>query len=309
MVMRLEQLIYFIEIAKYNSMSIAAEHLHIAQPSLSLAIKQLEQELDTKLFFRSRKGSYLTEQGQVIYAKVEKILDAISDLYPPEIRNNIGGTLTLLVSPSFNSSITDIIKTLITKFPKVKINYHLTNAKQINQEIQNYHQYDFILTTIQSTYLNELRSLLKEHTVYIISQENICLMCSRNSLYSSQKNISFSTLKKLPFVYYSDKNNEDDFLFACIENQGIKLHRVFQCADASSIPNFILNGNFFALTTPFILKFQNDNLSRDITLIPLKEKISISFILISKTSKENIPLSKIFMNNLKEYYPCIKKLS
>ena len=56
--MRLEQLYYFSEIAKCNSMSIAAEHLHIAQPSLSLAIKQLEQELEVQLFTRYRKGTY-----------------------------------------------------------------------------------------------------------------------------------------------------------------------------------------------------------------------------------------------------------
>ena len=97
--MRLEQLYYFSEIAKCNSMSIAAEHLHIAQPSLSLAIKQLEQELEVQLFTRSRKGTYLTNEGQVIYDKVVHILEEISDLYQYKIRDNIHGELTLLISP------------------------------------------------------------------------------------------------------------------------------------------------------------------------------------------------------------------
>ena len=91
--MKLEQLKYVVEIAKYNSMSIAAEKLHIAQPSLSLAIRQLEEELDTKIFTRSKSSSFLTEQGVEIYNKANQILEIIESLYPSSKEPILSGTI------------------------------------------------------------------------------------------------------------------------------------------------------------------------------------------------------------------------
>lgn len=57
--------------------SIAAQNLHIAQPSLSLAIKQLEQELNIVIFIRSRKGTFFCKKGKIIYQKTQKISEYI----------------------------------------------------------------------------------------------------------------------------------------------------------------------------------------------------------------------------------------
>ena len=63
--MRIEQLIYLIEISKCGSISSAAEQLHISQPGISQAINSLEEEMDTKLFHRSKKiGTQPTEDGK-----------------------------------------------------------------------------------------------------------------------------------------------------------------------------------------------------------------------------------------------------
>ncbi len=50
--MRTEQLLYFIETAKWRSMNLASEKLHITQQTLSVAIRTLEKELDVQLLER-----------------------------------------------------------------------------------------------------------------------------------------------------------------------------------------------------------------------------------------------------------------
>jgi len=107
--MRLEQLKYITEIAKYNSMSTAAENLRIAQPSLSFAIRQLEEELDIKIFSRSKSGSFLTEQGLVIYQKANQVLDIIDSMYPSSSNKQIlSGTINILSVAVFSSTIAKI---------------------------------------------------------------------------------------------------------------------------------------------------------------------------------------------------------
>lgn len=62
--MDLSQLRYFHAIAQCGSMTAAARQLHVSQPSLTVAIQNLEQELKTTLFLRDRRGVSLTETGR-----------------------------------------------------------------------------------------------------------------------------------------------------------------------------------------------------------------------------------------------------
>lgn len=66
---------YLVQINKYNSLSTAAEHMHLTQPALSSAIKSLEDQLHTKLLNRSYKGITLTEEGMQVVKKAEKYLN------------------------------------------------------------------------------------------------------------------------------------------------------------------------------------------------------------------------------------------
>lgn len=75
--MKLEQLVHVVEVANTQSISKAASNLLLSQPGLSSSIKQLEYELGTELFTRSKKGVELTAVGSsfVMYAK--KVLEQV----------------------------------------------------------------------------------------------------------------------------------------------------------------------------------------------------------------------------------------
>lgn len=67
----------FYETARHASFSIAAKQLYISQSAISQCIHQLEQDLDTQLFVRSRRGVTLTKEGEVLFQKVESAIGAI----------------------------------------------------------------------------------------------------------------------------------------------------------------------------------------------------------------------------------------
>ena len=62
--MTIQQCKYVLEIAKTGSFSEAAKQLFVAQSSLSISVKSLEQELGIKIFERSGNGIYLTDDGE-----------------------------------------------------------------------------------------------------------------------------------------------------------------------------------------------------------------------------------------------------
>ena len=71
----IKQLQYFTEVYRQKSFSKAAEHLYISQQGISMAIFRLEEELSCKLFCRSGKELELTEQGEFLLERAEKILE------------------------------------------------------------------------------------------------------------------------------------------------------------------------------------------------------------------------------------------
>ena len=75
--MEIRQLEYFHEIAATGSINEAARRLNMSQPPLSYQIKQLEAELNVKLFERTRAGVTLTEAGKLLYDRTENILSYV----------------------------------------------------------------------------------------------------------------------------------------------------------------------------------------------------------------------------------------
>ena len=75
--MELRHLRYFLTVAEFLHFGRGAEQLRIAQPSLSHQVLQLESELQTKLFERSKKRVRLTESGQLFLEETRQILEHV----------------------------------------------------------------------------------------------------------------------------------------------------------------------------------------------------------------------------------------
>lgn len=75
--MRIKQLEYLVKVAESPSITQAANELYISQPSLSHAIKELEEEMNVVLLNRSQKGVALTSQGEEFLSYARQILEQI----------------------------------------------------------------------------------------------------------------------------------------------------------------------------------------------------------------------------------------
>ena len=78
--MDIRQINYFVAVAQNGSFSKAAEMLSLSQPTLSLAVKKLEEELGVKLFYSFNKRQELTDEGQALLESSRHLLDATADL-------------------------------------------------------------------------------------------------------------------------------------------------------------------------------------------------------------------------------------
>lgn len=122
--MRLEQLTYFVELARSRSLHKAADHLFIAHQSLHASIKNLEKEMGTPLFIPSKSGMTLTANGEKFLAVAQNILSQIHELKLDfslsQLANTTDTELSILITPIFDSIIlSDIINVFSKTCPNV----------------------------------------------------------------------------------------------------------------------------------------------------------------------------------------------
>ena len=100
--MELHQLRYFLAVARTRNFSRAAEQCHVAQPSLSKQIMKLEEELDERLFERTKREVALTPAGELFRGHAERVLEEVELARDKvrEVRGLVRGRVTLGALPT-----------------------------------------------------------------------------------------------------------------------------------------------------------------------------------------------------------------
>lgn len=135
--MRIEQLEYFLMVAKYGSLSQAASNIYVGQPTLSAAIASLEKELGKKLFKRTRRGMELTSLATDLIPLIEK---TVEDFYAIKKKAGINAVtlahLHLITSNACRPVFVEAISRSQEIFPSVHFYLHHQMAGDIMRDIQ-----------------------------------------------------------------------------------------------------------------------------------------------------------------------------
>lgn len=125
--MDIRQLRYFAALAQELHFRKAAERLHITQPPLSQAIKQLEADIGTPLFERGRKRQVaLTPAGDALFARTHHILKDVEQAKYEALRASLGetGLLTLAHTDDFNASgLSELMHAFHHRYPGAVLRY------------------------------------------------------------------------------------------------------------------------------------------------------------------------------------------
>lgn len=134
--MTLRHLKLFIEVADTGKMSLAAAKYFISQPTVSQAIKELEEYYNVLLFERLSKKLYITQDGIKLLQYARAVVQSFDELEERMFDRKhthtlrIGSTITVA-----NSLITDIAASMATKSPETHVNVYTDNTRGIERRI------------------------------------------------------------------------------------------------------------------------------------------------------------------------------
>ncbi|WP_027136985.1 LysR family transcriptional regulator [Gaetbulibacter saemankumensis] len=140
--MTITQLYYVLAVAEQQNFTKAAEKCFVTQPTLSMQIQKLEDELEVQIFDRSKKPIELTEVGNKIVNQARNIVNEsyrIQDIVDQQ-KGYIGGEFKLGIIPTIMPTLLPMfLKTFIKKHPKVKLKIEELTTEEIITRIKDGH--------------------------------------------------------------------------------------------------------------------------------------------------------------------------
>ena len=140
--MTITQLYYVLAVAEHQNFTKAAKKCFVTQPTLSMQIQKLEEQLNILIFDRSKKPIELTDVGRKIVYQAKNIVneaDRIQDIVDQQ-KGFIGGEFRLGIIPTIMPTLLPLfLKTFIKKYPKVKLKIEELNTEEIIAKIIDGH--------------------------------------------------------------------------------------------------------------------------------------------------------------------------
>lgn len=140
--MTITQLHYVLAVAEHKNFTKAAQKVFVTQPTLSMQIQKLEEELEVTIFDRTKKPIQLTEVGEKIVQQARNIVnesDRIQDIVDQQ-KGFIGGIFRLGVIPTVMPTLLPMfIGSFIKKYPKVKLKIEELHTEAILEKLKEGH--------------------------------------------------------------------------------------------------------------------------------------------------------------------------
>ena len=251
--MTITQLTYVLAVAEQQNFTKAAEKCFVTQPTLSMQIQKLEDQLDILIFDRSKKPIELTEVGRKIVNQAKNIVNEshrIQDIVDQQ-KGFIGGEFKLGIIPTVMPTLLPMfLKTFIKRYPKVKLKIEELTTEEIIARINDGH----LDAAIAATPLEN--DSIKERVLYF---EPFMAYIPESHRLSSKKTIDTEDLDIEDMLLLEDGH--------CFRDGVINLCRVFKDQNDESFQ--LESGSIETL-----IKLSNEGLG--MTLLPYLHTLDIN---------------------------------
>ncbi|MBE7051681.1 MAG: LysR family transcriptional regulator [Ruminococcaceae bacterium] len=276
--MNLTQLKYFKAVGIYQSVSMAAEYLHISQPSLSSAIKDLEDEFGIQLFKRTHKGMILTNEGNELLERATKLLSHAEAV--ERVMQDMGNrkkSLHLGIPPMIGSLV---LSKILGDFAVANPDITLDITEGGRSELLNLADDGLIDMLILPHY----DSFDSRFNVLRIGQLETACCVSKKSPLSKLSTIQPSDLMHSPIVLFKNSFFQTELILNWFSKSNISPNIVIQSSQLSTIENLVASGNgagfMFKELTKENQKIKaislNNPLKLDVSLVWKKQSVVFS---------------------------------
>lgn len=296
--MTLQQLKYIIEIVNSGSMSEAAKRLFISQPSLSNAVRELENELGIEIFLRTNKGISLSTEGTEFLSYARQVVEQ-AGLLEARYRNAKPMRQHFSVSTQHYSFAVNAFVNLIKQYSYEEYEFTLreTRTYEILEDIKSLRSEVGILY-LSSFNSKVLEKLIRESSLsfHPLFQVNPHVFISTGNPLAGRAFVTLEDLQPYPCLSF-EQGDYNSFYFSEEILSTVSRKKSVFVSDRATLFNLLIGLNGYTISTGIISAELNGT---DIISVPLRvdEMIRVGWL-----SHKSITLSKlgtIYIDELKK---------
>lgn len=289
--MTLRHMKIFVAVFQYSNITKAAAELHLAQPSVSLAIKELEEYYGIQLFARIGRRISPTQCGEEFYNYAIHIVSLFEDM-ETKIKNwDKVGSIRIGTSITIGTHILPtLLKQYQSKFPSLTIEAVVGKSSDIKQKI---------LANSLDIGLIETNP---EHTDLCVTpfmRDNMCAIVANDHPLAAGVSASLSQLVQYPFLVREKGSAGRDLLDACCSLQRLSYRVLLESSSTQAIVKAVANGLGVAIL-PYLL-VERDVQENVIKALRLRQPLRRDLNIVYHKSKFLSPNMKAFFALCQRY--------
>jgi DNA-binding transcriptional LysR family regulator len=260
--MELRDLKSFIEVASHKSFTKAAAHSYLTQPSLSKAVKKLEDELHVELFDRSTRSLRLTDAGRIVFQQGQKALCALEelDILLDEMKEVVVGEIKMGVPPLIGTLFfPGIARSFHDKYPKVTLELVELGAKRITQLVES-GEIDLGIIVLPASET--------KFDVYPFIEDEFVLYLHEDHHLVKNKVVTISDLKDEKFILFSEDFALHDYIKQSCEEAGFTPEISYQSSQWDLIIELV-SSNLGITLMPISIYYKQTN--QNVKMIPIEK--------------------------------------
>lgn len=287
----------FVTLVEVKNFTKTAEILLMSQPSVSLHIKKLEEEFQTKLFLRSPKFLKVTLTGEILYDRAKQMITIYEQTRQDiqEHDKSIKGELKIGASFTIGEYILpSLLIDLQEEYPELELQVIIGNTEEIVQAVRLY-KVDIGLIEGQT---NE-----KELSVHPFMQDELFIVSSNNHELANKDDVEITDLHDQAWVTREVGSGTREYLNHVIRSNGLKIKSILTISSNQGIKETLIkNGSGLALLSRSVI--ERDVQNKILSIIQVKDEsfnrtLSYVYSPIMK-DKKNV---KTFITELNKKWP------
>lgn len=300
--MNIQQLRYVVAIANSGTFREAAAKLFVSQPSLSVAVKDLETELGFQIFTRTTTGAVLTSQGMVFY---EKSLELVKnfDAFEKQYTKPKDGVAQFSIASQHYDFLPPLMTSFSQTYPSYKdLRIFESTTVQILDEVAQGH------SEIGIIYMNNQNTKGIQQKMDKLGLESVDLIPFQTHIYlrkghplTGKSLLTMEDLAGLPTVRFTQE--KDEYLYYS-ENlvDTTESSLMFNVTDRATLNGILERTDAYATGSGF-LDSQSVN---GITVIPLDDDLSNKLVYVKKSDSNLSACALKFVNVMFTYFDTYK---
>ena len=293
--MELRQINYFIEVARREHVTEAAEALHVAQSAVSRQIANLETELGVDLFIREGRKVKLTPIGRIFLDRMEKAVNVIDDAV--QIVDEYIDPEKGMIHIGFPTSLSTYVlpKALFffrEEYPEAKFELHQGSYTELIESV--------VTGKINIALLGPVPKGHKKIKSTILFTEDLVALLPIDHFLANRVSIKLTELQNEPFILFPEGYVLRDLIVRGCSERGFKPKVSFIGQDVDAIKGLVSAGLGVTLIPEVTLV---DAIPRETVKIRVTDpKLTRSVGVIVPTERELLPTEKLFLNFIKDYF-------